>query len=315
MTIRLVDVSHHNGAISPATWKAWKARWGLTAAMVKVSEGMTFTDPQFAASLVGIRAAGLVAGGYHYADPSQSAVAQARRFVALMRPRPGEFVCMDLEQSGGLTQVELADWQHTFGDELSRLWPSTVAYMGGYSANGSGRDASLHFNFWMFPRYATTNPSTAWPSSTSPRLDGNTTGWRTPHIWQWTPALPPGIDASVSSLTAAELAAPPTSPGGDLTLSASQFDQIMAAIDAIPHDVMAYDQQGTRDQAWWYLQQAAAAFPSVQALTAALTPQAIAAAVVAALPPGNGGTAPTVDQIADAVAARLGQLLTPPASS
>lgn len=314
--LRMIDTSHHQGPLSVTFLKQLKAKHGLSILMAKCTEGMTFTDSEFAATRIAAKAAGYAFGAYHYVDANDSGpITQARRFFSIFKPRAGDFWCMDLERSDGLSQVELNAWAMGFGDEMRRLWPgSALAYLGGYSGNGTGRGASLHFDGWMFPRYASMNPSTAWPSAVAPRVDANTTGWLRPHIWQWTPALPPGIDASVSSLTVAELAAPSSTPGGDLVLAASQFDQLMVAIANIPHDVQAYHQEDadgnpTTDQAWGYLQDAATNSAAALAILKTVTPQSIAAAVWAARPPDAGDGGLTLEQIGDEVEKRLRAVL------
>lgn len=201
--IRGIDVSHYQGTVN---WANLAATHRLSFGAAKCTEGMTFEDSQFERNWRGMKAAGLRRIAYHYASPgTSSARAQAARFVALVDPQPGDGLCLDLEKSN-LNMAQSNAWMQAFGDALRDLAPQAVtfAYLGGYSKNGTGRDANAHFDRWWYPRYASMNRTTSWETEFSPRLDTNTTGWQSPHIWQWTPNLA-GMDANVSPLTVNQL--------------------------------------------------------------------------------------------------------------
>ncbi|GAA4358375.1 glycoside hydrolase family 25 protein [Angustibacter luteus] len=236
-TSRGIDISHHQGVID---WRSLKAKHQLTWGACKATEGTSFVDSQFARNWANLKAAGLVRMAYHFARPEKSsAAAQARRFVAVVRPVKGDVLALDLEDSA-LSQSRTNAWARAFGDELRRLAPqcTTVVYLGGYAANASGRGVAAHFDYWWYPRYPSADPK-PWPRLYRPKLAGNTTGWKTPHIWQWTAALAGGpFDANLSTLTAAQLAAGPKSPaptpkpkptvGGTVTTSPWDEDKIAA---------------------------------------------------------------------------------------
>lgn len=315
MTIRCIDTSHHQN-LTLSQMRTLKAQHGLSVWMAKCTEGMTFTDADFAASRIMAKSLGYAFGAYHYAHPASSGpITQARRFFSVFKPKPGDHWCLDLEVSDGFSQPELNTWAMGFGDEMRKLWPgAAIAYLGGYSQNNSGRNASQHFDYWMYPRYKsmTWTPGTPWPAAVTPQIDANTTGWARPHIWQWTPVLPPGVDASVSSLTVADFAAP-SALGGDLELTTSQFDQLMAAVAGVPDKVWAEPFASKIPEQNGQLIPASNYIPAIHAHTYPPAPTAdqIADAVVAKLPDNPGGGA-TPDEVKQAVKDALLEGVSPP---
>lgn len=221
------DVSAYQGASIPT----------CDFAFVKATEGASYSSSKFAAQWASARSKAAVRGAYHFARPEQSSAAsQADRLIASARAVPGELLCLDLEASG-LSQAYTNAWARAFGDRLRERAPGvrTVLYLGsGYAANNTGRDLNQHFDLWWYPQYpsayqlaledvetlrianrtavtSTRSPIAAraslWPPTFSPWLPpGLTTGWKAPHLWQFTDNLN-GLDASVSPLTLDQLAA------------------------------------------------------------------------------------------------------------
>lgn len=227
---RGVDVSHHQGGID---WPRLKKELGLSWAACKATEGSSFRDSQFAANWAGMKTAGLVRMAYHFARPASDAARQVDFFLSVVKPVAGDVLCLDLEVSDGLDQSQLNAWARQFAAALRKKAPgiTLVAYVGGYSRNGSGRNLANCFDYWWYPRYATMNPVTKWPGSFTPRLSGNTTGWRVPHIWQWACSLSTSeghVDANISTLSAAQLR---DGPKGfeDMPLTAAEIDAVAKA--------------------------------------------------------------------------------------
>jgi lysozyme len=177
---------------------------------VKATEGASYTSSRFAAQWADAKRKGMVRGAYHFARPEQSSGAsQADRLISTARAVPGELLCLDLETSK-VGQAVTNAWARAFGDRLRERAPgvTTVLYMGsGYAANGTGRDLSRHFDLWWYPQYPSTARTSTWRTVFDPWVPpGLTCGWARPHIWQWTDDFD-GIDASISPLSLAELAA------------------------------------------------------------------------------------------------------------
>lgn len=184
---------------------------------VKATEGSTYKSGRFAAQWAGAGQHAKVRGAYHFARPEESSGAsQADRLLAAARAVPGEMLCLDLEASK-LNQPQTNAWAREFGDRLREKAPgvTTVLYLGaGYASNGTGRDLSQHFDLWWYPQYPTAANTSTWKTSFTPWLpSGLTTGWKSPHIWQFTDNFD-GLDASVAALTVAQLAGttPPSPP-------------------------------------------------------------------------------------------------------
>ncbi|GAA1994133.1 GH25 family lysozyme [Kitasatospora viridis] len=70
---------------------------GLSFAFIKVSQGLTYTNPEWTAQRDHARAAGLVVGYYHYPEMANSWQQEADRFLSLAQPQAGELVCLDWE--------------------------------------------------------------------------------------------------------------------------------------------------------------------------------------------------------------------------
>lgn len=104
-TVRGIDVSYYQDAIS---WKRVRQS-GVLFAFIRVSDGITVSDPRFGANWRGARRAGLLRGAYQYFRPEESAIAQADLLIAALRRDPGELPpVIDVETDGGLPPAQLA---------------------------------------------------------------------------------------------------------------------------------------------------------------------------------------------------------------
>lgn len=101
MTEYGIDVSHWNAV---GDWNAVHGN-GISFVSVKVTESNGYVSPDASAQTNGARAAGITAGGYHFAQNDSSPEVQAQFFVSECNARalllPGSFVPMlDLEAAG-----------------------------------------------------------------------------------------------------------------------------------------------------------------------------------------------------------------------
>lgn len=291
--IRGIDVSHHTGTVN---WKTKRAQYGLDFGAAKCTEGTGFFDSQYVANREGCHLAGMPFIPYHYADPGAStALTQAQRFVA--KAGTCEGYCLDLEKSS-LGQPETNAWMRQFGDDLRALvGETTIVYLGGYAANGSGQGSVNHFDRWWYPRYP---GPTNWPTAFVPRIDANTTGWvapPAPHIWQFTDNVG-GADGNVSNLSLSQLFS-----GDDVSTPLTQADAELVADVLLARATIASSRVGDPDTPPGEKHSLATWISAIDANAYAakgLTPDAIAAAVVAALPPAQSGGL-TTDQVKQAV--------------
>lgn len=301
--IRGRDVYHGQGAVN---WKSMKAIDDLSFGMAKCIQGTSFFDSQYIANREGCHLAGMPFIAYGYAEPgSSSALTQAKLLVA--KAGAVEGLCLDLEVSP-LSQSATNAWMRSFGDILRDLTgAATFVYLGGYAANGSGQGSVDHFDHWIYPHYTVNN----WPTVYAPQVGGNTTGWKVPpapSMWQCSDNIR-GVDALVSNLTLSQLFS-----GVDQPMTPAEIDAVALAsakatlaLVTIPNGRVGdpNEPQGTdHSLATWISRMDAMIFANKAALTA-LTPDAIAAAVVAALPPSQGGSAPTAAEIAAEVVAQF----------
>ncbi len=110
-----LDVSQYQGTIDWAAIASQVAAGTLGGVMIRATYGASGVDPDFATNWRAAAQAGVPAGPYHYADPSQPAAEQAAHFLgtitqaggwphAYLRP------ALDLEVLGGLDAASLQTW-------------------------------------------------------------------------------------------------------------------------------------------------------------------------------------------------------------
>lgn len=114
-----VDISHWQaGRLDFAKAK----RAGVRFVFHKATEGTDYVDPLHDRRRSEVAKAGVPFGAYHFARPSRSSGrAQARHFLAVAKPRPGDMrPALDLEDTGGLGRAALTSWVGEFVDECRR---------------------------------------------------------------------------------------------------------------------------------------------------------------------------------------------------
>lgn len=88
MTLHGNDVSHYQ--------PDWRPSTGDSFAIVKATEGTTYTSPTHASQVALARAAGMVVGHYHYGHPGNIA-AQVSYFLSVANPQAGDVLAFDWE--------------------------------------------------------------------------------------------------------------------------------------------------------------------------------------------------------------------------
>ena len=117
-----IDVSHWQNTID------WNAVWaaGKKFTYIKASESTDYVDPLYTTNRTRARAAGLLVGAYHFAQPSTQAgdaVAEADHYVDTAQPASGDLLpVLDLERSGGLGTTALTAWVRSY---LQRIYDRT----------------------------------------------------------------------------------------------------------------------------------------------------------------------------------------------
>jgi lysozyme len=105
-TIMGVDVSHYDGTID---WTKAHAA-GVEFAFMKATEGLTITDGTYATNLAGARAAGVIAGAYHFFRANLDGTQQADFFVSVIGTVPPDALppVIDLETTDGQSASAIA---------------------------------------------------------------------------------------------------------------------------------------------------------------------------------------------------------------
>ena len=125
-----IDISHWQGVID---WSKVAAA-GKKFAFMKASEDIDFVDNTYVTNRAQARAAGLLVGAYHFAQPStgaNDAIAEADHFVDTAQPVSGDLIpVLDLERSGSLSQVALTTWVQAFlGRVFERVGVHAAIYV------------------------------------------------------------------------------------------------------------------------------------------------------------------------------------------
>ena len=90
----VIDLSHNNGNVDLG--KASAA--GIVGVIHKATQGSGFKDPMYAVRRHQAKQAGLLWGAYHFATGADP-VAQAKFFLSIAQPAPGDLLVLDFEQN------------------------------------------------------------------------------------------------------------------------------------------------------------------------------------------------------------------------
>ncbi|MFD8216219.1 glycoside hydrolase family 25 protein [Streptomyces sp. NPDC059697] len=206
-TSRGIDVS----AYQPAQdWAAHK-RSGLAFAFAKASEGQISRDPKFAAHVKGIKAAGLVAGAYHFAWPNQDAAKEAANYIATVKPYAG---------AGFLHWLDLeaySDRRNYRGRTAEQIRAYAVAWIVAAQKAFPGQRVGIYTSADDIAHGHVPAGATLWyPAYPGSRVDTfaeaeaaarPTPSGRKPLIWQFTstPASGPRVDSNLCYMSASAL--------------------------------------------------------------------------------------------------------------
>lgn len=294
MTLRFPDWSHWKDNGVPSAWPAL---------LTKATEGTTYVDPTYAGYKGKSLIAGIPFGGYHFLDPG-NVTAQANHAFSVIKDTPA---MLDVERStgGNASWAEVKQFITTYRGLGGVLH---LAYIPKWYWSGT----------WHSPDMSWLNDNdVALISSQYTTYSDDGPGWDTyggvkPQIWQYT-STPQDMNAFKG--TQDELRS--VFETGSTDVARTLTDDDLAAIWAYPGVVVPanYTNAGAKISA-------AAAHQSEMryildtrdasvATNATLADPAyfkkIADAVVAALPPSQGGTAPTAEQVAAQVIVALRQ--------
>ena len=167
MTIRIIDVSHHNAA--GIDFRKVKAA-GISGVYAKCSEGSGFADQTYATVVAGCRTAGLAVGPYHFVRTTGSPAAQATFALHQAAWRPGMMPFMwDVETNDGrlnpvMFEAFLAALQLTANTAKVRQGIYTGNWFWAPQLRASRLFAALPL--WSSAYTATEPVPSGWPHST-----------------------------------------------------------------------------------------------------------------------------------------------------
>lgn len=178
-----IDVSSYQNDLLPATLASYDF------AFAKVTEGLTFTDPHFAANWSALATWGKPRGAYHFLVPSVDATKQASFFVAMLATaglKPTDILVCDSETAGASTEAATK----AFLDRVRALCPHNPILV----------YASLDF----LPGIATSDSYPLWLADYTSSAPASVTPWPTWMFWQHSDN---GVDQDYFNGSAAELTA------------------------------------------------------------------------------------------------------------
>jgi GH25 family lysozyme M1 (1,4-beta-N-acetylmuramidase) len=152
--------AHPHG--QPINW-AKVAKSGKAFAIVKATEGTSYTNPYFAGpyydDYADAAAAGLVKGSYHFARPAlpivSTAIAQAKFYAKTIGPVDTVATlppALDLEVTGGLDPAQLVTWAQTFLLEMRKITgrtPMLYTYPNFWEDDLADPGALARYPLWM----------------------------------------------------------------------------------------------------------------------------------------------------------------------
>lgn len=160
---RLIDISSHQPVIN----------WGQVAtnyagAIVKCTGGTDYANPKYAEQIAGARAAGMLAGHYHFAHEGaaqSNPLEEAHWFLTHADVQPGDTVWLDIEEAkatGDLSGWALA-WLGAVEVALG-FTPGIYSYPDYIVTRKLGTPLLARFPLW-FARYYTPEAMQPWPAT------------------------------------------------------------------------------------------------------------------------------------------------------
>ncbi len=132
-------------------WSAEKGR--ISFAFIKVTEGTTIRDPEFAVNWQRAKELGIVRGAYHFAHPRNGAAAESRAFVDQVRAHglnAGDLLALDLEVSDGLSPAQVAEYARNWCSDVHKTTGHTPVVYTFLSFAQQGNCAGLgHYPLWI----------------------------------------------------------------------------------------------------------------------------------------------------------------------
>ncbi len=123
----VIDIYHGDDVSSFETVKSA----GILGIIHKATQGVGYTDPEYAARKPEALKAGLLWGAYHFGTNSESGKEQADYFLSVVNPGPDDLLALDYEQEDGHEAMTL----DKAVDFVETVYQATGRYPGFYSGS------------------------------------------------------------------------------------------------------------------------------------------------------------------------------------
>ena len=152
---------------------------GYAYVFVKATEDTHYKNEYYVNDAMAAQGNGVLMGGYHYADVSTDAAAQARMFADVIKVKGGASLppVLDIEEAKGLTAAQLNKWVRTFLQETyNRIGRKPIIYSyRSFLMNQMGNTSDFtRFPLWIADYNGKQSPTLPLPG-----------GWKTWTFWQY----------------------------------------------------------------------------------------------------------------------------------
>lgn len=226
--IRGIDVSRYQTITSWASLSK-----SVDFVIVKCTEGTTAVSDTFQKYFAGAKTAGVLRGTYHFAHPKNSALTEARHYVAVLKLagwRNGVDLppVLDIEATEGHGKAALTAWVLAFVNEVDRLLGLTSQFeQCGIYSNNNYLDNLLDGTAALKGRWLWL---ASWPNRDGPWPASMPAG---ASLWQWTDrvhvaGVAENTDANVATLATLQKLAPKfyNVPEEDVPLSTADVKKV-----------------------------------------------------------------------------------------
>jgi lysozyme len=115
--LRGIDLSRYQGDVD---WKEVQVN-GVRFVYIKASEGTREVDPRFEENITGSKEVGIPLGAYHFFEPKEDPLSQARHFLQTYKLRPGDLPpVLDVEVTQGVSTKRLVAGVRAWLEEVEQ---------------------------------------------------------------------------------------------------------------------------------------------------------------------------------------------------
>ncbi|WAH38246.1 glycoside hydrolase family 25 protein [Alicyclobacillus dauci] len=179
MSYKILDISSFQPNVDWA-----KVKTQIDGVYIKVTEGVTWTDPTLLPHIQGARSVGIPVGVYHFAHPDHNkAEDEAKHFLSVVQPL-GQFdflPALDLEEptsTGTMTADQIVGWVQEWDTAIQAYCNDDLLYTGRWYINSYDLSALTRHPLWIAlygpnaPVAAPWSNWTMWQKTDQATIDG-----------------------------------------------------------------------------------------------------------------------------------------------